>query len=297
VSSRSDFLAARLFNRPWAVSGDHAEVLVAALAAQIGGGSMRRPDGRLVPLRGRAELEDGDDHTSAKAWGDYKGYTVVGDVGVIPVRGTLMQRCGYMSPYSYWGTGYDALRTAFLGALVDPAVKGVLFDIDSPGGEVSGCFDFADTVYAARGMKPTWAVLNESAYSAAYAIASACDRITVPRTGGTGSVGVICMHTDFSAALEKAGISVTLITCGEHKADGSPMKPLSEGALERFQADVNNLGDMFIETVARNRNMKASDVRKTQALTYLGGNGVAVGYADDVMSPDAAFRALAASLK
>jgi ClpP class serine protease len=44
------------------------------------------------------------------------------------------------------------------------------------------------------GEKPIHAILTENAYSAAYAIASAADRISVPRTGGVGSVGVITMH-------------------------------------------------------------------------------------------------------
>ncbi len=297
MSSRSDFLAARLFNRPWAVSADHAEVLVAALAERLGGGSLRRGDGQLVTLRGRAMSEDGEgDLTSARTFDDYKGYSVAQGIAVIPVRGTLVQRAGYLWPSS-WCTGYDGLRAAFLAALVDPGVRAILFDIDSPGGEVCGCFDLADTIFAARGMKPVRAVLNESAYSAAYAIASACDRISVPRTGGTGSVGVICMHTDYSKALQSAGIAVTLIHYGSQKADGSPMQPLSDEALGRFQADVDSLGELFVETVARNRNMKVAAVRATQAGTYLGGNGVTCGYADEVMSPDAAFRALAASLK
>ena len=124
-----------------------------------------------------------------------------------------------------------------------------MLDIDSGGGEVSGCFDIVDAIYNARGEKPIWAVLSESAYSAAYAIASACDKIIVPRTGGTGSVGVICAHVDFSKALSKEGITVTMIHYGDRKADGSEYVPLSSEALKRFQADVDTMG----RTVLSNR--------------------------------------------
>jgi ClpP class serine protease len=77
-------------------------------------------------------------------------------------------------------TGYDGIRQAFLTAMEDPDISGICLDIDSPGGEVAGCFDLVDVIYGARGKKPIHAILTESAYSAAYAIASAADRISVP---------------------------------------------------------------------------------------------------------------------
>jgi signal peptide peptidase SppA len=193
-------------------------------------------------------------------------------------------------------TGYDGLRQNFLTALTDSDVKAIMLDVDSPGGEVSGCFDLVDTIYNARGKKPIWAILNESAYSAAYAIASAADRIIVPRTGGTGSIGVICAHVDFSKALTSAGVKVTFITYGDRKADGHSEIPLSPEALEGFQSDIDTMGALFVNTVARNRNIAADRVRGTQAATYLGADGVTQGLADAVMAPDAAFRALLAEL-
>ena len=134
--------------------------------------------------------------------------------------------------------------------------------------------------------------MNESAYSAAYALASACEQITVPRTGGTGSVGVICMHLDQSRAIDKAGFAVTIIKYGDRKADGNQFMPLSKEALERFQADVDEMGELFVATVARNRGLSVSVVRNTQATTFLGAAGVEIGFADAVMAPDEAFQSL-----
>jgi ClpP class serine protease len=48
-------------------------------------------------------------------------------------------------------TGYDGIRQSFLTALEDPEVNGICLDIDSPGGEVAGCFDLVDEIYNARG--------------------------------------------------------------------------------------------------------------------------------------------------
>lgn len=119
------------------------------------------------------------------------------------------------------GDRYDGIRACFLQALNDSEVKAICLDIDSPGGEVAGCFDLVDEIYAARGSKPVWAILSESAYSAAYALASAADKIILPRTGGVGSVGVIVMHVDWSQKIKNDGLQVTIITYGDRKAESN----------------------------------------------------------------------------
>ncbi|HBA7687831.1 TPA: S49 family peptidase, partial [Escherichia coli] len=134
--------------------------------------------------------------------------------------------------------------------------------------------------------------LSESAYSAAYAIASAADRIRVPRTGGVGSVGVIYVHCDMSRQMKDEGLNVTIITCGNRKAETSPLRPLSEAARSALQADIDAAGTLFIETVARNRGISADAVRALEARTLRADEGVQAGLADDVMSPDEAFSLL-----
>lgn len=281
-------LAQRLFNVPIAIHADKAEVIMAALADRLGLTHLFRPNGDAVVLAPMAFDDDaGPRHDPYRD----RGYDLIAGVAVIPVTGTLVQRLGTLRPFSGM-MGYDGIRQNFLTALTDPEVQAIALDIDSPGGEVAGCFDLVDAIYAARGEKPIWAILDENAYSAAYAIASAADHITVPRTGGTGSIGVICMHVDWSRALDANGLTVTFIQYGDRKADGHPEKPLDPAALARFQADIDTMGELFVTTVARNRGLPANVVRGTEAATFLGDAGIALGLADAVMAPDAAFRAL-----
>jgi signal peptide peptidase SppA len=282
MNNRLPHLAQRLFNVPLAIQEGKAEIIMAALADRFGVSQMfngTRPVS-LVP----ADLDEDDQ------MGD-SAYNVVAGVAVIPVEGTLVAKLGSLRPYSGM-TGYDGLRQNFLTALGDPAVEAIVFDIDSPGGEVAGMLDLADTIYQARGIKPIQAILTESAYSAAYAIASATDRVIVPRTGGTGSIGCICMHVDMTKAMSAAGLTVTLIRYGAHKMEGNPFEGLSADALARKQAEIDTLGEMFVATVARNRGLTAAAVRATDAECFLGQAGVAIGLADEIASPDEAFRAL-----
>lgn len=243
--------------------------------------------------RHRGALDSGDRFQRAgQSW--QRGYDVVSGIAVIGVMGLLVQRTD--SPRTIDGmTGYDAIRAAFLGAMRDRAVKALVFYFDSPGGDVAGCFDLADLIYRQRGKgKPIWAICAEVAYSAAYAIASACDRVTVPRTGGVGSIGVICMLVDYSKALKGAGVAVHFIVAGERKAEAgrAELQGVEAGVLKRLQTEIDAVADIFFRTVARNRGLSVAAVRAQEGDTYLGREGVARGLADTVCSPDTAFRDL-----
>lgn len=205
-------------------------------------------------------------------------------IAVLPVHGTLVQRGGYIG---YSGmTSYDALQELFDDALEDPMVEAIVFDIDSGGGEVAGLFDFVDKIYNARSVKPIVAMVNEYAFSAAYALASACSRIYVPRTGGVGSVGVVCVHTDVSKRNEKEGFKFTPIFAGAHKVDFWPHEPLSEDVKERVQESINRTYDLFVSTVARNRGMSVEAVKATEAECFDAQPAVELGLADELASVD-----------
>ncbi len=228
------------------------------------------------------------------------GYDVIAGVAVIGVRGVLVQRLGTLRPWGDWVTGYDGIRANLLMALADPEVKAIAFSIASPGGEVSGCFDLADTIHAARGDKPIWAICAEDAYSAAYAIASACDHITVPRTGGVGSIGVIAMLVDFSQALAEGGIAVHFIHHGARKAEvgRAQYEGVKPDLLKRLQVEIDAVGELFVETVARNRGIPAKSILALEAacVPALTGQALKTRLADAVMAPDEAFQALVTSL-
>lgn len=272
-------LAQKLFNTPLAIHPQKAEVIVSSLTERLG----------ITQIRS-SMMEDDDEYFSRKARKD-SGYDVLEGIAVIPVYGTLVQKLGTLRPYSGM-TGYDGIRRVFLTAMNDPEVKGICLDIDSPGGEVAGCFDLVDLIYAERGKKPVYAILSENAYSAAYAIASAADKIYVPRTGGVGSVGVIVIHCDWSQHIKDDGLKISIITYGNRKAESNPYVALSDEAKAAIQHDVDEMGRLFVSTVSRNRGLSETVVRNTQAACYLAAEGVQMGLADVVASPDVAFQEL-----
>jgi signal peptide peptidase SppA len=269
-------LAARMFNTPLLIEAGKLATLAAVLGPRI---DQHFDWGMIDPAYSRETVRTDT------------GYRIADGIAIIPVDGTLVHRGD--APNALSGlTGYDRLSQWLSAALKDDAVKGILLDIDSPGGESAGAFDFADEIFAARGQKPIIAVAADTAASAAYLIASAADEVITTRTGRTGSVGVVTAHADMSGAAEKKGIVITHIFAGAHKVDGSPYAPLPDDVRARVQSEINCLYSLFTNTVARNRGMTVDAVKATEALTYMGAAAVDIGFADRVSTREAAFSAL-----
>lgn len=201
-------------------------------------------------------------------------------VGIIDVSGALVSRpMGWCSPLSY-----AEIAQSIDTMLADDNVQSIVLRLDSPGGEASGMFDLSDHIYNARGIKPIIAAVDDMAYSACYGIASACDRIVLSRTSGIGSIGVVSYHVDQSEYNKQKGIKVEYLFAGDRKVDGNPDEPLSDTGREAMQAEINRLYDLFVETVARNRDIDFAAVRTTQASCYYGQNAIDAGLADSIMT-------------
>lgn len=200
-------------------------------------------------------------------------------VGVVPVHGTLVHRGSGVNALSGLSS-YQYIRRNFDKAMNDPGVSKVVLDIDSPGGEAAGVFDLSDHIYNSRGRKPIIASVNESAFSAAYAIASAADKIYVSRTAGVGSVGVMALHMDKTQKDEKEGVKYTAVYAGKKKVDLNPHMPLSDEAKATIQARVDKTYDLFVKTVARNNAVDEDKIRNTEAGIFTGEDAVKAGLAD-----------------
>lgn len=221
----------------------------------------------------------------------YRPYKVVNGTLMINVKGMLIHNYGYQ--VGDWATGYEYLRQCIVRGFGDIEVKRIAMICNSGGGHVAGNFDLVDQIFNLRGTKPIEAFVNEHAYSACYSLASACDKITLTRTSGVGSVGVLTSHVDYSKYLEKAGIEITLLAVGEFKTEGNSYEPLSAAAKERTINRLTGIYNIFTSTVARNLNISEDIVRGTKALTFSADDAVNLGLAHAISSFDSAITAYA----
>lgn len=268
-------LAARLFGTPLLIHRAKLDVILAVLGSRVG-------------VQPPAHLPDVGRFTRMPP-------TASSPVAVLPIHGTLVRRTVGLEVESGL-TSYTTIAQQLDAAMADPQVAGILLDIDSPGGEAGGVFDLAERIGAAAQVKPVWALANDMAFSAAYALAAGASRLVVSRTGGVGSVGVIAMHVDQSLKDAQDGLRYTPVFAGAHKNDLNPHAPLTDAAQAVLQAEVDRIYKLFVTHVARQRGLTADVVRATQAGLFFGPDAITAGLADAVGSFDDTLAQLQASL-
>jgi signal peptide peptidase SppA len=213
-------------------------------------------------------------------------------VAIIPVIGTLINRGAWVGSVS-GETSYEGLKMQVGHAADDPRTTAVLLDIDSPGGEATGCAETADAIRALATKKPVHAVVNGMAASAAYWLASAAGRIIVTKTGVVGSIGIVMVHADYSRKLDKDGITPTLIFSGAHKVDGNLLEPLPSSVRADLQAECDKFYSLFVQGVASDR-LTEAQARATEARVFIGADAVSAKLADEQGTFESALQSLTA---
>lgn len=220
-----------------------------------------------------------------------------GGIAVIPVHGILVPRRGQITAACTELNSYERIRSLINAALNDAAVSEIVLDINSGGGAAVGCKELADFIFQSRAVKPITAIVNFSAFSAAYFIAAACSKVIVSQTSGVGSIGVIMEHMETSRMEESVGLKFTTIYRGDNKNNGTPHEPLSEQAQAVFQGMIDQMYEVFTSSVAEYRGMTQQAVIDTQAALYTGADAVAAGLADEVSDPQTAINGIAAKYR
>jgi ClpP class serine protease len=177
--------------------------------------------------------------------------TVRSGVGIIPIRGPLFKHANLMTDHC-GATSYETVMRDFHQMLASTDVRSIIFDIDSPGGEANGTSELSDAIFAARGQKPTAAYIGGTGASAAYWIASACDKVFAADSAIIGSIGVqLALHN------EKSEGEIRFVS------SQSPRKnrdPATEDGAKDVQTIIDGLAEVFIGKVARNRGVDRAAV-------------------------------------
>jgi signal peptide peptidase SppA len=208
-------------------------------------------------------------------------------VAVMRLLGPITQRAGLLTAF-FGGTSTEKFAEAFDALMENPGIGGIVVDIDSPGGEVSGTPELSEHIFQSRGRKPVVGVANTWAASGAFFTGTAFDELVVTPSGEVGSVGVMAVHTDVSGMLEQDGVKRTVISAGAYKTERSPYAPLSDEAREEIQRMVDHHNGVFEAAVAKHRGVTVNHVQKNfgQGRMVRPKEAVAAGMADRVATLD-----------
>jgi signal peptide peptidase SppA len=215
-------------------------------------------------------------------------------LAIIPIHGSLINRFG-----SSWGfvTGYNFIRRQMNAALDDDDVKAIVFDVNSPGGEASGCFELAREILASRRVKPSMALVDALAASGGVALAGSATKMFAIPSARVGSIGVYRQHVSIKESLKMQGAKITFAVAGEHKLDGSPYEDLPDSVLKDWTEDANRTWDDFIALVSDGRDMTPEAVKETQARVYRADQALALGLIDGVWTTTDAISAFLAEVE
>ena len=146
----------------------------------------------------------------------------------------------------------------------DDAVAGILFEVDSPGGEVTA----ADEIHReltlfkeSRADRRIVVLVHDLAASGGYYISVPADRIVAQPTALVGSIGVILQTLNVAGLSEKIGVTDTTIKSGKNKDLLNPFRPVDPEQIALLQESIDAMYARFVDLVAQGRGLKADAVR------------------------------------
>jgi len=170
-------------------------------------------------------------------------------------------------------------------AINDESVVGIMFEMDSPGGEVVA----ADMIYqkvleAKQAGKKIITYIHTVGASGGVYIAVASDLIFVNELTTTGSIGVYSLFQDVSGLYEKLGIKQRIIKAGEYKTGEGLFDADDEGVEDQIYQDmIDIVYEKFVSVVATGRSLSTSDVREfADGRVFLGEEAINLGLADEL---------------
>lgn len=217
-----------------------------------------------------------------------------GSVAVVHINGPLVDgSAGFMRLFGV--IGYDDIAAAAIEAASNPDIQSLLYDINTPGGDVNGIVDVSNVLGKISAMKPSAVYTGSQMCSGGYWLASGIGGTFVAGpTAVVGSIGVVMILTDMQGYLEQNGIKKTVVRSGQYKAEINPFETPSPEALARLESQMNDVHDLFRAQVAKGRpNLDAAALKEvTEGQTYLGAKAKSAGLVDKVGNMDLALKLL-----
>lgn len=141
-------------------------------------------------------------------------------------------------------------------ALKNNRVKGILLNLNTPGGTVFDADGIYEALkeYKAKFNVPIYAYVDGMCASGGVYVSAVADKIYASDTSLIGSVGVLLpSFTNFSKLMDKIGVESLTISAGKDKDAMNPMRPWTPGEQQNYQDLVTYYYDTFVSIVVSNR--------------------------------------------
>lgn len=230
----------------------------------------------------------------------------------IPLSGVILGDRETVDPLSFLDVGiiygYE-IKRALYDAVEDDSIKGVILEVNSPGGTIFGSRAIADgvTYYKQKTGNPVIAMVSGLSASGGYYAVASTDAIYADYGSTIGSIGVIMGPFKYydgvrsedggillGGVVTQNGIETTYITGGASKDLGNPYRQLTDLERQILQRQIDNEYDLFVDYVSQNRKI-SEDTLKNQIGALIYDNTLAAQYKliDKTMNKETAYADLA----
>ncbi len=177
--------------------------------------------------------------------------------------------------------GSDTVTEMLEEAASTPGVRAIVLRIDSGGGDALASDDMHHAVQNVRERMPVVVSMGGVAASGGYYMACGADAIFADRMTITGSIGIISGKITYGDMLEKLGINVERVDIEPSGSPRNPFEPYTEEQWEREFASMRQGYELFVNTVARGRDMTFEEVDAIgQGRVWSGKDALELGLVD-----------------
>ncbi len=144
-------------------------------------------------------------------------------------------------------------------AMQDRSIKGVLVEVDSPGGAVGPSVEMSLAIKKLTIKKPVVAYAKGLMASGSYYASIWANKIIANPGSTIGSIGVIFEAPNLQPLTQKIGIKMQVVKAGKYKEIGTPIrewKPFERAELDKV---IKNTYKMFVSDVAKARKLDVNN--------------------------------------
>jgi protease-4 len=164
-----------------------------------------------------------------------------------------------------------------------PNVKGILIEINSPGGTVAASQEIYNELMHLRKTKKIVVSMKDVAASGGYYIASAADSIFAESGTITGSIGVIAMSPNIKGLMDRYGVEMRVFKAGKYKDSLSPFRDSTDEEVVLMNKMLKDTYTRFIEDIAKGRNKTVASIEElAEGKIYSGDDAFRNKLVDDI---------------
>jgi protease-4 len=134
-------------------------------------------------------------------------------------------------------------------------IKGILLNVDSPGGAVAPSIEIAYAIKRAKELKPVVVYASGTIASGSYYASIWANEIIANPGSMVGSIGVIMQGADVSELMNKVGIKSQSVQAGKYKKVGASDREWTEYEKNELNKVIYGTYDLFTSDVATARGL------------------------------------------